>query len=949
VNLSRCRILGFGKLSDLTLDFREGLNLVFAANEGGKSTLQRCLVGLLYGQLRADLKSQRRLDPWVERYEPWHGETYGGILWCRLSNGREIEVHRSFGRDESRVEIRAATGEVITENYDHQKNGEVLFARTHLELSKELFDSIAVIRESHLTELQGRDSIRDRIANLAQSGAEELSVRQSLSRLEKALEEIGSERAPTRPYMLALDEFASLQSEASALAMRRSEYQSWVEDRNRLAGDVAGLERGEAVARRAVLAARLHEARARIHALEELEREVDSLRAELEPLRDHASFPAQGLEELNQLAGACSSLEKNLAEKRVRLHSAEEQVRRACAERAQVEAYGSIDAEKLSDWFVHYLSLTVKRDEAQKSLNQILDESRALEESLGRLAPLLLDPGIDWQRRAREASELERAASDRCLRLGEEIAGLRSEHLSIAASRSRFLLLGAAAIVLALGSVAAPIFPATHAVPLALAFGLGAVFSLTAAGLFSARARLKLRLKRAEEEMSARAAAQDRSRAEGRDAQSEIRAAVEKSGFGSLEEFLEAAKRAEQLRQRSPELASAGADKERLRERLQAECDEVFSRLRDTLGGVGLNCSPGNIKTRIDAMRSSVRRFRDHDADWRRHSELAASLRAEESRLADELSDRKARMDAILSEAGVATVEVFRSSCDKRQRAAELLEKEASRTREFRRLCGGLTLDGWRERAGALDEALRKTRGPAADVHPAESGADAPDAGSRYLPYVPGVEEAETEEKTVSTRLAGMREEYARAVERVNQAFQGYRAASQIEEDLALAQQRVSGLSLNREALRTALETLQRLAREQQEVLAPQLNSCVERRFLPLCDRRYEEVRIDPEFHIYVREERSGELRSVDQLSRGTQDQLYFALRFAILDLVSSPEESCPCLLDEPFAAYDHRRIVQAFRILDEEAKRRQLFVFTCREDLRDIAQDQGAHIIVLQ
>ncbi|HYK89879.1 MAG TPA: AAA family ATPase, partial [Acidobacteriota bacterium] len=113
MNLLRCQILGFGKLADLSLTFREGLNLVFAANEGGKSTLQRCLVSLLYGQLRADFKSQRRLDGWVEQYKPWKGDAYGGILWCLLANGREIEIHRSFGKDEARFEIRTVTGEAI--------------------------------------------------------------------------------------------------------------------------------------------------------------------------------------------------------------------------------------------------------------------------------------------------------------------------------------------------------------------------------------------------------------------------------------------------------------------------------------------------------------------------------------------------------------------------------------------------------------------------------------------------------------------------------------------------------------------------------------------------------------------------------------------------------------------------------------------------------------------
>ena len=92
-----CHILGFGRLEQVQVEFHKGLNVVFAANEGGKTTLQRFLLAMLYGQLRADLKAQRRLDSWVEQYKPWRAGEYRGNLRCRLAAGRELEIHRSFG------------------------------------------------------------------------------------------------------------------------------------------------------------------------------------------------------------------------------------------------------------------------------------------------------------------------------------------------------------------------------------------------------------------------------------------------------------------------------------------------------------------------------------------------------------------------------------------------------------------------------------------------------------------------------------------------------------------------------------------------------------------------------------------------------------------------------------------------------------------------------------
>ncbi len=950
MNLVRCRILGFGKLSGLTLDFHEGLNLIFAANEGGKSTLQRFLVSMLYGQLRADLKSQRRLEAWVEQYKPWRGDAYGGVLFCRMANGRELEIHRSFGRDETLFEIRGSTGELVMDEYEQQKNGDVLFARRHLDLSKELFESIAVIRESRLTELNSQDSIRDRITNLAQSGAEDLSIRQSLDRLRAAMDEIGSERAPTKPYMIASEQLSALRVEGTALTERRAEFQTWVDERNRLAEEVSRLEREHAAAKKTALTARLRDAESRVRALENLDRELASLRIELEPLRACTSFPAQHLEELHQLVGARGSLERNLADVRSRLAAVQEQAHRAELERQQVEAYGSINSEKISNWFLHYLSLTVKRDEAFKSLAQSREEAQALEGSLGRLGPALRNPDIDWQRKAREAAEEERAATERVGRLGEKVTAVNSQLSSARRRRSQRVLWGYLAVLLALAPLAARYLWEPEALPLLPALGLGALFGALAVASFLSAARTRPVLERSTREIKSLQEEQARVRDEGQKTRRELQQLYQDLGYDSLENFLEDAKRAEQYRQRFADLSDRAAEQDGQREKLHAECSEVFTNITEALGRVGLSCSPGNIKNQIDVMRSNVRRFRDLDLAWRRLVEQTAALQAEEASLSSDLSAKTTREQAILLEAGVESPEEFREGCSRRQRALELSEKEASRAREFQRLRGDLTLEAWRRRTQELDEASRSETGAPSSSAPATAvtSSVAANTQSLFLPYVPGVEEAEKEEKQIADRLAAAREEYARVKERVTQAFQGYRSAPEIEEDLAAAERRVRELSFNREALRIASECILALSREQQEILAPQLNGSVEQRFLRLCQGRYEEVRIDPEFRIYVRESGTGQLRALEHLSRGTQDQLYFALRFGIVDLVSSCEEPCPCLMDEPFAAYDHQRITEAFRILEEEARHRQLFVFTCREDLRDFARAQAAHILEL-
>jgi uncharacterized protein YhaN len=297
----------------------------------------------------------------------------------------------------------------------------------------------------------------------------------------------------------------------------------------------------------------------------------------------------------------------------------------------------------------------------------------------------------------------------------------------------------------------------------------------------------------------------------------------------------------------------------------------------------------------------------------------------------------------MLAEAEVKDPEQFREECVKSQRLLELLDREASRTREFTRLTENLTLEQWKAQLRQLME--QEDQQHAKDTLAAESSSD---TSVPYLPYLPTISEMEDQGKQISSRLARAREEYAGAVERVKQAFHDFRPASEIEEDLATAETTLNGLEENRAALEIALEMIENLSRQQQEVLAPQLNAAVEQRFLRLCTGRYEEVKIDPDFQVWLRETDSIELRLAEHLSRGTQDQLYFSMRFGILDLVANPEEPCPAFLDEPFAAYDQARLRVAFDVLADESALRQILLFTCREDLLELGQRHGANIIKL-
>ncbi|MDR1726661.1 MAG: AAA family ATPase [Acidobacteriota bacterium] len=926
------KVYGFGKLAGLVLEFSPGFNLVFAPNEGGKSTLQHFLLGMLYGQWRPDLKQQRRLQPWVERYKPWNGAEYGGLLRCRLGDGQVVELNRTFGKEGGRLDIRAATGGDMSERYERQRNGELLFAETHLGLPPGLFESLGVIRESAVADIGDYEAIRDRIANLAQSGNEDLSVKQALGRLEAALEGVGSERAPTKPYKQAQDLAAALKAELQEARDARMRHVGWVEDRNRLADEVADLERRLAGARLAQLAARRRETEVRIRTLEELEREIAGLREERAQAGDGGEFPADSFEKISQIEGALQNLDKYLGEAREDKAKVAAELGRLEEERLRLASYDAstvaANEEEITGWFVSWLNLTIRRDGAQKNQADLRATADGIAADLDALPEILRAPDVDWQRLGREASKEEQQLLWQSRAARDDVAQAQAGLAAVRRGMLWWRMLGIVLAAVAVAAVALKLGRFFEQVPMPYVLGAAAAAAaLALACLFAsfrwaaAVAEAKRTLLEFDLNMKDVQELKDRKT-------SQLDIAMAQTGCKDMDELMAFVEDCAARRRHLEDIEARLGEEGLAAAQLQEQADEYYQKLSAALSRAGLTCVPANLQFQVDALRTNMRLSREVAA---RHADCTARLDELDGRvvaMAKEREAKQAQMDALLEGAHVSTPEEFRAEGRKRGRAAGLAEKEESRAREFARLSEGRTLGGWRERLAEMDRQLESLADPV-EGPPADDPA------------------TEREERALAEELSVRREEHVRAVERVRQAFAGHRPVADIEEDLALAERDFARLDADRQALGVALETIRELALGRQTELAPQLNAAVSQRFLRLC-QQYDEVRVAPDFGVTVREAATGKMRPAAHLSRGAQDQLYFAMRFGILDLVSKSSEPCPCLLDEPFAAYDRFRLGEAFKMLGDEAERRQLVVFTCREELLELADRNDARVLRL-
>lgn len=82
-----------------------------------------------------------------------------------------------------------------------------------------------------------------------------------------------------------------------------------------------------------------------------------------------------------------------------------------------------------------------------------------------------------------------------------------------------------------------------------------------------------------------------------------------------------------------------------------------------------------------------------------------------------------------------------------------------------------------------------------------------------------------------------------------------------------------------------------------------------------------------------------GAVVSVDGMSEGTVDQLFFALRIAAVEDEVAQGIRLPFLADDLFVNYDDRRAAAGFKVLSELARRTQVLFFTHHQHLVTIAK----------
>ena len=245
----------FGRLRNETLQLQDGLNIIEAPNETGKSTWCAFLTAMLYG-INSRKRDKAGFIADKNRYAPWDGGSMSGRLECH-ADGADLTITRATRRQTAPMAdfqaVYTGTASPV-DGLTGTNCGETL-----LGVSREVFERSAFIRQSGLAITQDA-GLERRVASLISSGDEDTSYTEAYDALKKQLNRRRFNKSGQLPALEAelaevqqqLDSSVQLQQQL-ADALERS--QALESDVQALSDELAQYDRWEAAQKRRQLAA----------------------------------------------------------------------------------------------------------------------------------------------------------------------------------------------------------------------------------------------------------------------------------------------------------------------------------------------------------------------------------------------------------------------------------------------------------------------------------------------------------------------------------------------------------------------------------------------------------------------------------------------------------------------------------------------------------------------
>jgi uncharacterized protein YhaN len=197
-------------------------------------------------------------------------------------------------------------------------------------------------------------------------------------------------------------------------------------------------------------------------------------------------------------------------------------------------------------------------------------------------------------------------------------------------------------------------------------------------------------------------------------------------------------------------------------------------------------------------------------------------------------------------------------------------------------------------------------------------------------------ESIETIERELAekSRECGKTTEQIRVMESEEESSELRLQLAMLQESLQVEAEKWAVLTISRTLL---AETRLKYERERQPAVIQE----AQRFFSAITSGRYERILSLPGENRIAVEDRTGTRKDSSELSRGTVEQLYLALRFGLVREFGRRSEPMPVIMDDILVNFDPDRARETCRALDELSRAQQVILFTCHPETASLVNSE--------
>ena len=199
MKIEKIKINSYGNLKNKEINL-EKLNIIYGKNESGKSTLLNFIKNIFYGISKN--KNGRNISDY-DKYLPWGENDFSGKIRYQLDNNSKFEVYRDFNKKNPVIYNEQL--EDISDNFkiDRKTGNQFFIEETNIDESTFMSTAFSMQKEV-VVDSTTQGVLLQKVANLAESGSEDVSYKKALSNINSMLlSEVGTSNSKERPINIA--------------------------------------------------------------------------------------------------------------------------------------------------------------------------------------------------------------------------------------------------------------------------------------------------------------------------------------------------------------------------------------------------------------------------------------------------------------------------------------------------------------------------------------------------------------------------------------------------------------------------------------------------------------------------------------------------------------------------------------------------------------------------